>query len=241
MPVNEFISARSYVLKVSPIILSLLVCAAEASAFDASRGEEFPDELVQFEPLTKEVVFAGTGKDTWDQKIRERSYILHEGKSWHMWYDGYNPSRSPTHFLGFATSNDGLEWKRSSEEPIYDKGWIEDVCVVKHAGTYYLFSEGLNDIAHLLKSKDGRQWIEQGNLDIRTTDGRPLTPGPYGTPAVWVEHGVWYLFYERNDAAVWLATSKDVKTWTNVQDEPVLKCGPSEYDQYGVALDQVVK
>jgi hypothetical protein len=223
------------------VIWSALICAAAVQASDPPGGGEFPAELAQFEPLSQAAVFAGTAQDTWDRSIRERSYILREDNTWRMWYNGYNSSRSPTHFLGLATSKDGLQWTRSGAAPIYDRGWIEDICLITHAGTYYLFSEGLNDIAHLLESKDGQHWTEQGDLDIRRGDGRPLAPGPYGTPTVWVEQGVWYLFYERNDAAVWLATSKDRKTWTNVQDEPVLNCGPEAYDKYAVAFDQVIK
>ena len=237
----EYRCARCYAGWVAAGILSALLFTATAGAADPRRGPEFPDELVHFEPATQGVIFAGTGKDTWDQKIRERSYILCEGKTWRMWYNGYNDRRTPTHFLGFATSKDGCQWQRSREEPVYDQGWIEDMCVVKHGGNYYLFSEGRDDIAHLLKSKHGQHWTEQGNLDIRRVDGSPIPPGPYGTPAVWVENGVWHLFYERGDAAVWLARSKVLKTWTNVQEEPVLKCGPDAYDQYAVAFDQVIK
>jgi beta-1,2-mannobiose phosphorylase / 1,2-beta-oligomannan phosphorylase len=222
-------------------ILSVFSVAAVAKATDTPRGPEFPDELVEFEPDSRAVIFAGTGKNTWDQKIRERSWILREGKTWRMWYDGYNDNRTPTHFLGYATSENGRQWKRTSDDPVYDKSWIEDICVVRHGGAYYLFSEGRDDFTHLLKSKDGRQWMEQGDLDLRRVDGRPIPPGPYGTPSVWVEKGIWYLFYERNDAAVWLASSKDLRTWTNVQDEPVLKCGPEAYDHYAVAFDQVIR
>ena len=222
-------------------ILGLGLFTAVAQAADAPRGPEFPDELVHFQPAAPEAIFAGTGQDTWDKRIRERSYILRDGKTWRMWHNGYNDHQTPTHFLGYATSKDGWHWQRAGAEPIYDQGWIEDVCVVKHAGSYYMFSEGREDIAHLLRSKDGRHWTEQGNLDIRRVDGSPITPGPYGTPSAWVENGVWYLFYERNDAAIWLATSRDLKTWTNIQDEPVLACGPEASDRYAVAFDQVIK
>ena len=241
MPAAAKRSLGYFATRVAAGILSAFIVTATARATETQRGPEFPDELVHFEPSSKGIVFSGTGSDTWDRKIRERSYILHEGKTWHLWYNGYNDNRTPTHFLGSATSKDGWQWQRSSESPIYDQGWIEDICVVKHAGDYYLFSEGRDDIAHLLKSKDGRHWTEQGNLDIRRVDGSPIPPGPYGTPAVWVENGVWHLFYERNDAAVWLARSKDLKTWTHAQDEPVLKCGPDAYDLYAVAIDQVIK
>ena len=49
------------------------------------------------------------------------------------------------------------------------------------------------------------------------------------------------LFYERNDEGVWLARSKDLRVWTNVQDEPVIELGPAEYDRHAVALNQVVR
>lgn len=222
----------------------MLLCgvpAAEIHATEAPADREFPGELVHFQPLTTNRIFAGTGRDTWDRSIRERSYIQHDGNQWKMWYNGYNSDRKPTHFLGLATSEDGLTWKRDSDAPIYDQGWIEDVCVIKEAGQYYLFSEGLNDVAHLLRSADGRHWIEQGDLDIRHVDGTRIKPGPYGTPAVFVENGVWNLFYERDDAAVWLARSRNLTTWTNVQDEPVLQRGPEAYDKFAVAFNQVIK
>ena len=68
-----------------------------------------------------------------------------------------------------------------------------------------------------------------------------MSKGPYGTPVAWLEGKVWNLFYERKDAAVWLARSTDLKTWTNVQDDPVLRPGPDAYDRRMIALDQVIK
>ena len=36
--------------------------------------------------------------------------------------------------------------------------------------------------AHLLKSKDGQHWTEQGNLDIRRVDGSPIASRPLWHP-----------------------------------------------------------
>ena len=202
---------------------------------------EFPDELVHFTPYENNPVFAGTKASTWDHNIRERGYILREGKNWYLWYTGYKDGKNTTKYLGLATSSDGFTWKRHPENPIYTAGWVEDMSVVKSGSTYYMFAEGKDDVAHLLTSTDRLHWEERGPLDIRSVDGKPLSAGPYGTPAIWKESGVWYLFYERNDAAVWLATSKDLKSWKNVQDEPVLKCGPEKYDQFAVATNQIIK
>ena len=169
----------------------------------------FPAALVDWVPYAGNPVFAGTGRDTWDRQIRERGFILREADLWRLWYTGYNPSRSSTKFLGYATSSDGVHWNRHADNPLFDGSWVEDMCVVKNDGIYYMFAEGLHDIAHLMTSTDGVHWQDHGNLDIRTTTSEPLSPGPYGTPTIWMEDSQWHLFYERGDRGIWLATSKD--------------------------------
>jgi beta-1,2-mannobiose phosphorylase / 1,2-beta-oligomannan phosphorylase len=202
---------------------------------------EFPAELVKFIPYKGNPVFSGSGKVTWDEKIRERGYILRENGIFHMWYTGYREGPDTEMHLGYATSKNGLEWIKYDKNPIYDSGWVEDMCVIKLGNTYYMFAEGKNDIAHLLTSIDRINWKEKGPLDIRYTNGTPITKGPYGTPSAWYENGLWYLFYERDDLGIWLATSTDLSVWTNKQDDPVIKMGPETYDQFAVAVDQVIK
>jgi len=119
--------------------------------------------------------------------------------------------------------------------------WIEDVMIVKDGDRYVMFAEGRGDQAHWFESRDGLAWRRRGSLDIRTAVGKRIPPGPYGTPTVFKEKDTWYLFYERNDAGVWLATSKDLCVWTNVRDEPILKPGPGAYDRDLIALNQIVK
>ncbi len=200
---------------------------------------EFPRELVQFKAISEKPVFTGTGQETWDKQIRERGFILKEGKQYHLWYTGYSPA-SPLKLLGYATSKDGLAWQRTSSQSIHPGQWVEDVCVLRWKGNYYMFAEGEGDIAHMLISKDRVHWEEQGNLDIRMRDGSPIKPGPYGTPTVFRAKGLWHLFYERDDRGIWLATSTDLKTWTNVQDEPIISMGPDAYDAFAVAMNQVI-
>jgi hypothetical protein len=212
-----------------------------ATSSNPGRDTQFPAELTSFKPATDKPVFAGTGTDTWDQKIRERGYILRENGMYHMWYTGYREGANQTRSLGYASSTDGLTWTRYAGNPIYTATWVEDMTVIKSGKTYYMFAEGENDVAHLLTSTDRITWKELGPLDIRYTNHQPLAQGPYGTPTIWREKNVWYLFYERKDQAVWLATSSDGKVWTNVQDEPVLTKGPDNYDRYAVAMNQVIR
>lgn len=217
-----------------------LVLVATLAARDAA-GDDFPRGLVAWRPIADGPVFRGAGDDAWDRKIRERGAILVEDGTFHLWYTGYNDDRSPTKFLGHATSPDGLRWTRDPANPIFNKSWVEDVCVLHRGGTYYLFAEGKDDIAHQMTSPDGLRWTDLGSLDVRLRDGAPIPPGPYGTPTIWFEDGTWSLFYERGDRGVWLATSKDRRTWTNVSDDPVIATGPEPYDRAAVALNQVIK
>ena len=200
----------------------------------------FPSELTHFQTPAENPVFTGSGSNTWDQKIRERGYILKEEGTYHMWYTGFQTEKEPLS-LGYATSLDGIVWKRHNNNPVFNESWTEDMMVIKVEGTYHMFAEGKNDVAHRLTSTDRIHWTDHGSLDMRNADGSPLSEGPYGTPTVWRENNMWYLFYERNDLGIWLATSKDLNVWTNVQDEPVITMGPEAYDKYGVAVNQIIK
>ena len=224
--------------KLGSLICLLFVGFAFASPHLLAQNA-FPSELVNFKAYAENPVFTGTNLDTWDKQIRERGFILKEGPNYHLWFTGYSPA-SPTKFLGYASSKDGIHWNRFSKETIHPGQWVEDMCVVKSGKTYYMFAEGEGDIAHMLVSTDRVHWQEKGNLDIRNVDGSPIRKGAYGTPTVYKAKGMWNLFYERDDLGIWLATSKDLKSWINVQDEPVIKMGPETYDLFAVAMNQVI-
>jgi predicted GH43/DUF377 family glycosyl hydrolase len=229
--------------KISYLLLLVFVLACQSNRKDTQekrRLEEFPSEMVSFKAFENNPIFSGTNQNTWDAHIRERGYILLEDDIYKMWYSGYRGNETDVKHLGYATSADGINWERYAESPIFDGKWTEDMFVIKDEGKYYMYAEGKNDIAHLLTSTDGINWEEEGDLIIRETNGDTI-PAPYGTPTVWIEDGKWHLFYERNDLGIWLATSDDQITWTNIQDEPVLKMGPEEYDAGAVAANQVVK
>lgn len=226
-------------------VLGLLLtnCTSQPAATDKTpeNSEPFPSELVNFTPYAGNPVFSGTGTDTWDTNIRERGWIMREADGWHMWYTGYRNGPDEKMALGYASSPDGLNWTRFSDSPIFDTNWTEDMMIVKWEDTYYMFAEGQGDIAHLLTSADKIHWEDHGSLDVRQTNGDPISPGPYGTPTALRVDSLWYLLYERGDLGIWLATSPDLVVWTNMQDEPVLEMGPEPYDLYGLAVNQVVE
>ncbi|MFM7250617.1 MAG: glycosylase [Planctomycetaceae bacterium] len=224
--------------------MALLVLVAFVAALPcrADEAADFPTELVDFGPASSVPLFSGGGDGAWDQNIRERGWIRREGPDrWRLWYTGYDDERSPLRLLGHATSTDGLNWSRDPSGPLVPGEWVEDVCVVRDTARLVMFAEGTDDIPHLLVSTDGLAWEERGPLDIRMASGEPIPPGPRGTPTAWHEEGVWWLFYERGDQGVWVARSRDLVTFTNVTDEPVLALGPARYDARMIAMDQIVK
>lgn len=205
---------------------------------------EFPAELVHWKSRVQNPVFTAEGPGHWDVKIRERGWILPGSDGYRLWYTGYDGNHDSQKFLGYATSPDGLHWTPSKKNPLVRDRWVEDMTVVEHRGRYYMFAEGEHDNhAEMLTSDDGVDWKWQGELEVRTADGKSAAKKPCGTPTVWVEDGVWYLFYEWNDKGVWLARTSDPMTrvWTNVQDAAVLRPGPGAYDKDMIAMDQVIK
>lgn len=229
------------------IFAACLLMHCLCSGTPARGADLFPAELTAFAPSEINPVFTSQGEGNWDVRIRERGWILvdHEAPDgaprWRMWYTGYDGTREGQKKLGLATSHDGLKWTAHPQNPVYDEVWVEDMMVVPHAGMLYMFAEGRGDQAHLLTSEDGIHWTRVGVLDVRKSNGTPIEPGPYGTPTAYFEEGIWYLFYERRDAGIWLATSQDMKTWTNISDSPVLVPGPESYDADLIAMNQVFR
>ena len=228
-------SLRSY------ITVIVVTAWTAVSLTEASYAQDLPAAFQNFKSAVDAPVFTSS-PGNWDASIRERGWILKTGETYHLWYTGYNPDRQPFSMqLGYATSLDGSTWTRHPQNPIFDDVWIEDMMIVKHNNTLYMFAEGAKDQPQLLKSTDGIAWQRMGTLDVRRTDGTKIAAGPYGTPTAFFEHGTWHLFYERRDQGVWLATSKNMSVWTNVSDAPLIVPGPDEYDDLMIAMNQVIK
>ena len=241
VPSSESQNRQDPLLRCDVVLLTCLLLAGFCTTSVLLADDEFPPELTQFVPDERNPLLTGEGQGHWDVKIRERGWILREGDQWKLWYTGYDGTRPGQKMLGYATSTDGLVWQRHSQNPIYSEHWVEDVCIIPHEGLYYMFAEGAEDRAQLLTSRDGISWQRKGRLDVRQVNGEPISEGAFGTPTAWFENGKWYLFYERGDRAIWLATSSDAHLFTNVQDEPVIQPGPADYDYNQIALNQILR
>ena len=76
----------------------------------------FPAALTSFIPYAGNPIFSGAGPGYWDEKIRERGWILFEDGEYRMWYTSYTEGGPMK--LGYATSPNGLTWTRYPGNPI---------------------------------------------------------------------------------------------------------------------------
>lgn len=188
---------------------------------------------------------------SWDENIRERGWFMYENGVYHAWYGGwrgeYNHKVRGLVKLGYASSTDGIHWKKHPGNPIYDQTWIEDVCVVKDGSTYYMFAEdeytGGGDRVHIVlyTSTDRINWVKYGTVLERQGNGWEAREA--ATPTVWKEGNVWYMLYEgigRSTAGqIGLATSADGKNWTRYSNNPVL-ANPFGRNR-DIAFDSIIK
>ena len=129
-----------------------------------------------------------------------------QNRVWKMWYSGgesYEPNA-----IGYATSQDGLQWKKHPENPVLtpDKSaaWEKDRVTAAQVfflkGWYYAFYIGFGDIDHaqigLARSRDGMSgWVRHPENPIV----RP-TPGGWDADACYKPYAVfadsrWLLWY----------------------------------------------
>lgn len=223
-------------------------CGAQEVVLPALKQQNavqgFPNELLNWKPYRANPLFTSSGPGHWDTKIRERGWILRDSNTYHLWFTGYDGTREGLKQLGHAVSSDGIRWTRSPVTPLSGNHWVEDMMVIKHGNMFYMFAEGdHNHFSVMLSSENGVDWKWRGRLDVRMADGKSPVTEPVGTPTVWFENDTWYLFYERMDKGIWLATTKDIESlkWGNLQDDPVLVPGPAEYDSDMIALNQIFK
>ena len=207
--------------------------------------ELWPAELTRFRPEPANPVFTAGPQGGWDPNIRERGWILKEGDVFKLWYTGYNetldrPEELSLRRIGYATSPDGIRWERHPDNPLIEDVWVEDLSILKHEGTYYMFAE-MEHGGHWFTSPDGLDWERQGLFDIHDANGEAIDGRAGSTPHVLIVDGVWY-FYFQNTGGVWAASSADgPEQWTLLKDGPVIEPGPQRYDSRKIASDQVLK
>jgi hypothetical protein len=114
----------------------------------------------------------------WDSLLVGRPSVIHHNGTFHLYYDGRKDlnlgspaqgvpkSANSRRFVGLATSMDGLHWRRSARNPVFDHdaGGV-DVKITPN-GYIMLYESGAGTMAAV--SSDGTNWRDRGILIPKT-------------------------------------------------------------------------
>ncbi len=203
--------------------------------------------LVGWTPAAVKPVLPSGPPGSWDENTRERMWVIYEDGQFHGWYAGwsgpYKQDVPKLVKLGYATSDDGMHWKKYPGNPVFTARWAEDMSVVKDGDTYCMYAEDESlgrTVIHLLTSKDKIHWTPYGNV-LEKEPNHSWEKDWVGTPLAWKEGPHWYMLYEGGPPGdIALATSSDGRHWTRSPQNPVMRKGKGWEDKV-VAADSVIK
>ena len=171
-------------------------------------------------------------EDGFDQRMHEIGNMIYDvwdtsSRRYKLVYSGRDtPDGTYTEHIGFAVSSDGKNWTkvghittRRAEDPymVYDGSKWHVFCEDKEGGV-------TNNIRHYT-STDFVTWVDEGHVLLNGPSGS-WDAQDVSSPTVWIEDGVWYMFFEGrapgNGGAIGLATSTDGYTWTKHPDNPIV-------------------
>lgn len=154
----------------------------------------------------------------WDENIREKVSVVYESGMYRMWYVGHSSVGQIASKVGYATSENGVDWIKHPGNPIIDRSsQDQDICVVKtHANTYHMYVEVNDSYIDLFFSDDSVHWTPYPGNPIKTVASSPV---------VWREDSQWFMLYEYMSGTIFnihLAKSTDGIIWTDSPGNPVL-------------------
>jgi len=175
---------------------------------------------------------------TWDEGESDGPSVILEGGTYKMWYHGCNADFSACN-VGYATSTDGIDWNKVSENPVlvpgeageWDQGWIAWPRVIKNGSTYMMWYFS-NDQIGLATSLDGIDWTKYSGNPVLSEgwDGAPIRGHD-----VMLENGTYKMWFRSGAGAsegIGYADSLDGITWNIHPDNPILSSGEA-----GVRID----
>jgi predicted GH43/DUF377 family glycosyl hydrolase len=198
---------------------------------------------------SKPVIVIGPNDRTdWEADIN-RPVVLSDGDTYRMWYTGQARGRS---WIGYATSEDGVTWRRQSDKPVLsaEAPW-EKVAVMcphvihdKRDGLYRMWYSGGEqyepDAIGYATSRDGLVWEKHRSNPIFSPDPASAWEKDRVTACQVVRPGDDYVmfyigFRDRDHAQIGLARSKDgISGWERHLANPIIRPGKEKWDHDAV-------
>jgi len=152
-------------------------------------GYAWSDDRLNWTKHPKPVLLPSEDED-WDAWGLGGLQVIYDGTSYHMWYNGSAAGLPVIGRVGYASSYDGIHWKKYNSNPILDIGepgtWEDHAAIVEAVefnGVYFeMWYHGWNLVQHEIgyaSSMDGINWNK--------SPGNPvLRAGELGTWDAWL-------------------------------------------------------
>jgi len=181
----------------------------------------------------------------WEDDIN-RPVVVKRANGYHMWYTGQ--AKGKNSWIGYATSRDGVHWKRMSDRPVlsFEEPWEKAAVMCPHvlwnadAKLFQMWYSGgeqyePNAIGYAT-SPDGLIWTKDKKNPVFTGD-RSIPWEQNRVAGCQVEkHGDYYLmfyigFRDIDHAQIGLARSKDgITAWQRHPANPIIRPGRDKWD-----------
>jgi predicted GH43/DUF377 family glycosyl hydrolase len=187
----------------------------------------------------------GPRKETgWEDDIN-RPVVIKRDDGYHLWYTGQARDQS---WIGYATSVDGVHWKRMSEHPVLspDQPWEKaavmcpDVIWDAEAKVFRMWYSGGEqyepDAIGYATSADGMNWNKNAGNPVFKSDPSVEWEKYKVTACQVVRQGDWYLmfyigFRDVDHAQIGLARSRDgMANWQRLPANPIVRPGLDRWD-----------
>jgi predicted GH43/DUF377 family glycosyl hydrolase len=183
------------------------------------------------------IVLRPRGETGWEDEVN-RPVVLKREDGYHMWYTGQAKGRSA---IGYATSADGVAWKRMSDKPVLcaDKGWEKvavmcpDVLWDDRAKIYRMWYSGGEqyepDAIGYATSPDGIVWSKPEDNPVFKADPKVEWEQYKVTACQIVPENEWYLmfyigFRDIDHAQIGVARSRDgITNWQRLPANPIVR------------------
>ena len=161
----------------------------------------------------QEPVLKPSKDDEWDAWGLDGAQVLFDGVRYHMWYNGNAAGIPVIGRAGYATSNDGIYWKKHPSNPVLDVGepgsWEDHTAMVEAVefnGTYFeMWYYGWNLVQHEIgyaSSYDGVNWKKSSeNPVVRAGEVGSWDSWLTTYPAILLRDSVCRMWYYGHDNA----------------------------------------
>jgi len=190
-------------------------------------------------------IVLGPKRETgWEDDIN-RPVVIKRDNTYHMWYTGQAKDHSR---IGYATSSDGITWKRMSDQPVMapHQPWEKVAVMCPHVNwdsqsklfrMWYSGGEQYEpDSIGYATSPDGLTWTKHGNNPIFKPDPNFPWEKQKVTACQVIQNGGWHwMFYigfrDTDHAQIGLARSRDgITNWQRHPGNPIVRPGENQWD-----------